>query len=440
MKTSNLLSATEAAAAISAGRLSAEKLVRACLDRIDAREADVQAWAYIDPELALSQARARDRETPRSRLHGIPVGVKDVVDTADMPTEYGSPIYKGHRPSCDAACVSQVRELGGIILGKTASTEFATRHPTKTRNPRNIAHTPGGSSAGSAAAVADGMVPIAFGTQTSSSIIRPAAYCGTIGYKPSFNLVNRAGLKFLAESLDTIGVLTRTVPDAAMIVEELSGSTPARFGEVASLKPRIGFCRTPYWDEADEATHAALLDSVPLLSRSGARVNEVTLDGEFAQLAAIQIRVSSYEFYRALTYERTRFPELISDSLTTRIRGGASVKRGDYESALQTAERCRARLDDIFREYDVLISPSATGEAPRGLGSTGDPIFGLTATIMYGPAISLPVFTGPNGLPIGLQVTGPRGSDARTLVAAEWIHRILTQGRASDLAPPASRE
>jgi Asp-tRNA(Asn)/Glu-tRNA(Gln) amidotransferase A subunit family amidase len=440
MKTAHLLSATEAAAAICAGTLSSEQLVRACLDRIQAREEDVQAWAYIDPELALAQARARDRETPRSRLHGIPVGVKDVIDTADMPTEYGSPIYKGHRPACDAACVAQVRELGGVILGKTASTEFATRHPTKTRNPRNIAHTPGGSSAGSAAAAADGMVPIAFGTQTSSSIIRPAAYCGAVGYKPSFNLVNRAGLKFLAESLDTIGVLTRTVPDAAMIVEELSGSAPARFDDIASIKPRIGFWRTPYWDQADEATRSALLTALPLLARAGAHTGEVALESEFAQLAEIQVRMSSYEFYRALTYERTRHPELISDSLMARIRGGASVKRGDYEKTLQTAERCRARLDDVFRDYDVLISPSATGEAPRGLGSTGDPVFGLTGTVMHGPAISLPVFTGPQGLPIGLQVMGPRGSDARTLIAAEWIHRSLAEYDASRLSPPASPE
>src|SRR5690349_1107530 len=290
MTTLNLLSATDAARAIANGTLNCEKLVRACLDRIREREGELQAWAHVDPELALAQARERDRQSPRTRLHGIPVGVKDVIDTADMPTEYGSPIYKGNRPSCDAACVAQVRELGGVILGKTVSTEFATRHPSKTRNPRNAAHTPGGSSAGSAAAVADGMVPIAFGTQTSSSIVRPAAYCGTVGYKPSFNLVNRAGLKFLAESLDTIGVLTRTVPDAAMIVEELSGSTPARFDEVRSLEPRIGFCRTPFWDQADEATRTMLVGSIPRLSRAGAHVSEVTLDGEFAQLAEIQIR------------------------------------------------------------------------------------------------------------------------------------------------------
>jgi Asp-tRNA(Asn)/Glu-tRNA(Gln) amidotransferase A subunit family amidase len=425
MTTPNLLSATEAAAAIAAGKLTSETLVRACLDRIRAREADVEAWAYLDPELALAQARQRDRETPRSRLHGIPIGVKDVIDTADMPTEYGSPIYKDHKPSCDAACVAQVRELGGVILGKTVTTEFATRYPSKTRNPKNLDHTPGGSSAGSAAAVADGMVPIAFGTQTSSSIVRPAAYCGVVGYKPTFNLVNRAGLKFLAESLDTIGVLTRTVPDAAMIVEALSGSAPARFEEAAALQPRIGFCRTPYWDQADAATQSALLGAIPLLGRAGARVEDVALDSEFAELSDAQIRVSSYEFYRALTYERTRFPQLISDSLMTRIRGGSLVTRAEYEKTQALAAGCRAKLVDVYRQYDVLICPSATGEAPRGLTSTGDPVFGLTWTLMQGPAVTLPVFTGPAGLPIGLQVTGPRGSDARTLIAAEWIRRAL---------------
>jgi amidase len=421
----HLLSATECAAAIRAGRLKSETLVAACLARVHERESEIQAWAYCDADAALAQARRCDGETPRSRLHGIPVGVKDVIDTADMPTEYGSPIYKGHRPACDAACVAQVRELGGVILGKTVSTEFATRHPSKTRNPRNPKHTPGGSSAGSGAAVADAMVPIAFGTQTSSSIIRPAAYCGTVGYKPTFNLVNRAGLKFLSESLDTIGVLTRTVPDAAMIVEELSGSAPARFEDAAEIRPRIGFCRTPYWNDADHPTQSALLGAITILARDSASVQDVELHGEFAQLAEAQVRVSSYEFYRALSYERTRFPELISESLTERIRGGSAVTRAQYEEDQKVAERCRARLDDVYRDYDVLISPAATGEAPAGFGSTGNPVFGLTWTLMHGPAITIPVFTGPTGLPLGLQVTGPRSADARTLIVAEWIRRTL---------------
>jgi amidase len=422
----NTLSATELAAAIAAGKVQSEALVAACLERIRARDPEVQAWAHLDTTLALKQARERDRQQPRSRLHGLPIGVKDVIDTADMPTEYGSPIYKGHRPASDAACVAQVKELGGVILGKTVSTEFATRHPGKTRNPRNLQHTPGGSSSGSAAAVADLMVPIAFGTQTSSSIIRPAAYCGAVGYKPSFNLINRAGLKFLSESLDTIGVIARTVPDAALLAEELSGCPPAPFDEVKGLKPRIAFCRTPYWSRADRATQTALESAFPVLAHAGARIETVALDGEFETLAEVQLRMSSYEFYRALTHERTRYPKLISTSLMSRILEGGGVTRAQYVEAHAIAARCRARLTDIYRDYDVLLSPSATGEAPRDLSTTGDPVFGLTWTLMHGPAITLPVFTGPNGLPIGAQVTGPVGADSRTLVAAEWIRRALS--------------
>ena len=423
----NRLSAIEAAARIAAGKLKSEALVTACIERINQRDEEVQAWAHFDPALALAQARARDKEPPRTRLHGIPVGVKDVIDTADLPTEYGSPIYRGNRPASDAACVAQVRELGGVILGKTVSTEFATRHPNKTRNPRNTGHTPGGSSSGSAAAVADEMVPVAFGTQTSSSLIRPAAYCGVVGYKPTLNLINRAGMKPLSDSLDTIGILARTVPDAALIAEELSGSSPAPFDEVPGLKPRIGFCRTPYWSRADRPTQAALEGAVPRLAKAGAHVNEVALDGQFADLAEAQIRVSSFEFYRALAYERTRFPDLISESLMGRLLAGGRVTRAQYEEAQALAQRCRAMLEDLYREYDVLLSPSTPGEAPKGLESTGDPLFGLTWTLMLGPAVTLPVFTGPSGLPLGAQVTGQQGRDAPTLLAAEWIRRALAE-------------
>ena len=426
MKTPNLLSATEAAAAIAAGTLTSEALVAACLEHIRSREPEVRAWAHHDPEAALREARVRDRSPRRSRLHGIPVGVKDMFDTADLPAEYGSPIYAGHRPACDAACVAQVRELGGVILGKTVTTEFATRHPAKTRNPRNVGHTPGGSSSGSAAAVADCMAPIALGTQTTASIVRPASFCGAVGYKPTFGLVNRAGMKFLSESLDTVGALTRTVPDAAMIIEELSGADPVSFDGVSALGPRIGFCRTPYWNKADASTQTLFERAGPRLAKAGARVRDVELPGEFATLVEVQTRMSAFEFYRALTFERTRFPELLSASLTERIRGGERVTRAQYLETHEIAARCRARLDDVHRELDVLISPSTTGEAPRGI-ETGDPVFAITWSLMHGPAITLPVFNGPNGLPVGLQVTGPRGADARTLQAAEWIRRALEE-------------
>lgn len=420
----NQISAADAAAAIAAGKLTSEALVDACLARIRERENAVQAWACVDPELALRQARARDRESPRSRLHGIPVGVKDVIDTCDLPTEYGSPIYKDHRPACDAASVAQVRELGGVILGKTVSTEFATRHPNKTRNPHDPQRTPGGSSSGSAAAVADCMVPIAFGTQTSSSIIRPAAYCGVIGYKPSFGLLNRAGLKFLSESLDTLGTLTRSVADAALIAEELSGMGPAVFDDVAARRPRIGFCRTPWWSHADEATRASLEQAARTLAAAGAQVTEVELDADFSGLANTQIALSAYEFYRALTHERTRHPELISASLTARIAAGGKVTRPQYEAAVALAVRCRARIADVFRAYDVLIAPSAPGEAP-GIESTGEPIFGLMWTLLHLPCMTLPHGSGPAGLPLGLQVVAPHGRDTALFLNSEWVQRAL---------------
>lgn len=420
----NQISASDASAAIAAGKLTSEALVAACLDRIHARENAVQAWAYVDPDLALAQAHRRDREKPRSRLHGIPVGIKDVIDTCDMPTEYGSPIHRGHRPDCDAASVAQIRELGGVILGKTVSTEFATRHPNKTRHPLDPTRTPGGSSSGSAAAVADCMVPVAFGTQTSSSIIRPAAFCGVIGYKPSFGLINRAGLKFLSESLDTIGTLTRTVGDAALIAEELAGLRATPFGEVPQLKPRIGLCRTPYWNQADATTQANLERAARVLAQAGARVNDVDLAGEFGALAETQIAVSAYEFYRALTHERTRFPELISASLTTRIAAGGKVTRAQYETGLAHTARCRKNIDDVLRDYDALLAPSARGEAP-GVESTGDPIFGLMWTLLRLPCLTLPYGSGPLGLPLGVQVIGRRGGDTAMFVNAEWIRRAL---------------
>jgi amidase len=422
----NKLSATEAAARIAAGTLKSEALVAACLERIGLREKDVQAWAFIDPDAALAQARGRDKEPRRTRLHGLPVGVKDVLDTADLPTEYGSPIYRGNRTTCDAACVAQVRELGGVILGKTVTTEFATRFPGKTRNPYNLKHTPGGSSQGSAAAVADWMVPLAFGTQTTSSVIRPAAYCGVVGYKPSFGLVNRAGLKVLSDSFDHVGMLTRTVADAALIVEELSGGPVTSFDAVPGMKPRIGFCRTPYWKHADRPTQEALEQAVPRLARAGARVNAIDLDGEFARLLEVQISISTYEMFRALAYERTHFPDQISEMLMGRLLGGGRVTRAQYEEAQGIAQRCRARLADIHRDCDALLSPSAMGEAPEGLGSTGEPTFGASWTVLHCPAVTVPVFRGPHGLPIGAQITGAFGKDGLTLQCAEWVYRALT--------------
>lgn len=418
------LSATAAARAIADGKLTCEALVASCLERITTREGDVHAWAYIDPAQALAAARAIDKLPRRSRVHGIPVGIKDVIDTHDMPTEYGSPIYKGNAPACDAACVAQIREFGGLILGKTVSTEFATRHPNKTRHPLNPLRSPGGSSSGSAAAVADFMVPVALGTQTSSSIIRPAAYCGVVGFKPSFGLINRAGLKFLSESLDTIGILSRTVPDASLILEELTGLPPTPFGGSGNARPRVGLCRTPWWSEADDATRENLERATRKLAAAGAHVSELVLDSGFDELNRVQIEISSYEFFRALSFERTRHPELISSPLTSRIAAGGKITRNQYEAGCAAAERGRARIADVFRDYDILLAPSARGEAPT-VDITGDPTFGLLWTLLRLPCLTLPFGNGPLGLPLGVQLIAASGHDQSLLMHAEWSRQVL---------------
>jgi amidase len=420
------MTVVEASRAIRGGTLSSEALVTACLERIARREGDVQAWAHIDPARALAQARAVDRLPPLSPLHGIPVGIKDVIDTFDMPTAYGSPIYAGHQPATDAACVAQIRELGGVILGKTVSTEFATRHPGKTRNPHSPAHTPGGSSSGSAAAVADCRVPLALGTQTSSSIIRPAAYCGAVGYKPSFGLLNRAGLKFLSESLDTLGVMSRSVDDAALLVGALTGKTFDDPGAHARA-PRIGICRTPWWNNADAATHAAVERAAAQFSAAGAVVTTVELDAAFAPLNEMQIALSAYEFYRALTHERTRHPSLISASLTGRLAAGGKVTRDAYETAQSHARTCGMRIAGHFGQVDMMLTPSTPGEAP-GIESTGEPTFGLMWTLLGLPCITVPCGPGPSGLPLGVQLVGASGDDRGLLRNAAWAQRVLSAG------------
>jgi len=419
------MSASEAGAAIQAGRLTSEALVGACLERIAQRETDVRAWAWIDPEQALAQARACDRVPPRSRLHGIPVGIKDVIDTFDMPTAYGSPIYEGHRPAADAACVSQIRELGGVILGKTVSTEFATRHPNKTRNPHRLSQTPGGSSSGSAAAVADFMVPLALGTQTSSSVIRPAAYCGVCGYKPTFGLINRAGLKFLSESLDTIGILSRTVEDAAMLASELSGIAVSTPVDTMQKPLRIGLCRTPFWSHADAAVQGSLLHVAGLLEKAGALISELDLPSEFSRMNEVQITLSAYEFHRALSHERTHHAGRISASLTGRIAAGGKVTRAEYEAAQVAARDGQHWIARAFERFDLVITPSAPSEAPA-MSSTGEPTFGLMWTLLQLPCMTLPCGVGATGLPLGVQLVAAHGADTALFDRAAWVERVLS--------------
>ena len=426
----NELSAVAAAAQIAAGDVTSEQLTRACLERIAERDNDVRAWACLSPEQSIAEARARDRGPRRGPLHGVPIAVKDVIDTADMPTEYGTPIYKGNRPACDAVCVSGAREQGAIVLGKAVTTELANIHPAATRNPRDLEHTPGGSSSGSAAAVADCMVPLAFGTQTGGSLIRPASYCGIVGYKPTFDFISTAGVKALSFSLDTVGLYARTVPDVALIGCALIGFAPLDFDSKPPAAPRIGFYRTPQWSLADAATANAFQQSATRLERAGAKVMQVSAPALMDEIILAADAINDYETYRSLAYERLHHADRLSAAMAKKLAKAQSVTRTRYLAALQTASACARLLEDMFRGCDVLIAPSATGEAPRGLGAIG-PTGSLSAfqamwTLLHTPAISVPVFTGPKGLPVGLQVIAPLKEDARALLLAHWVHRALT--------------
>ena len=419
------LSVREAARQIADRRLTAEALVSAYLDRIEAREAMVGAWEYLDRDQALAAARRREAEPPRGPLHGIPVAVKDLIDTVNMPTAYGSPIYRGHRPAADASCVALARAAGAVVLGKTVTTEFATFTPGKTANPRNPAHTPGGSSSGSAAAVADGMAPLAFGTQTSGSVIRPGAYCGCIAYKPSFGLISRAGVKPLADSLDTVGVLAGTVEDAAFFAGVLSERPALRHLAVPSEAPRFGLYRTPMWNEAEPATAAALDAARVALERADAAVAELAIAPEHEGLVEAHDTIMWFEIVRALAFERIEHSAELSPRLAQSIDSGMAIGADVYGQARFRAAAAHAGLDRFFGGCDAVIVPAAPGEAPAGLGNTGDPIFNRMWTLLGVPCVAVPARWADNGLPTGVQLVGRLGNDARLMECAVFLERAL---------------
>jgi amidase len=420
------LSARAAAQEIAAGRLTAEALAVACLDRIAAREPVVGAWHYLDPAAALAAARQRDSEPPRGPLHGIPIAVKDLIDTADMPTGYGSPIYEGHRPAADAACVALARAAGAIVLGKTVTTEFACFTAGKTANPRNPAHTPGGSSSGSAAAVADGMVPLGFGTQTAGSVIRPAAYCGCVGYKPSFGTIARAGVKPLADSLDTVGVMARTVDDAAFFTGVIAERPALRNIKMPSA-PRFGLYRTPMWGEAEPSTIAALDRARAALERAGAWIAEIVVPPEHQTLTAAQETIMGFELVRGLAYERLSHSAELSPRLAQLLDSGLTVGPNAYDSAIAETQAARAQLDAFFGPCDAMLAPAAPGEAPPGLGYTGNPVFNRMWTLLGVPCLTLPAAWGDSGLPTGVQLIGRVGDDARLIAAGLFLELALAE-------------
>ena len=426
MKDSNRYSVSEAAGLIAAGKLTAVQLAEDCLAQVAKREEAVQAWAHIDPQQVLAQARERDAEKPRSALHGIPVAIKDIIDTGDMPTEYGSPIYAGHRPRSDAACVTVLRNAGAVIMGKTVTAEFAMTTPGKTRNPLNAAHTPGGSSSGSAAAVADHMVPLALGTQTGGSVLRPAAFCGVVGFKPTFDAINPVGVKPNTKSYDTVGIMGRTAGDVALAFAVMTGRNAAGFALPAIDRPRIGFYRTLQWPKAEPATVAAFEDAASRLAKAGARVSEITMPGKFEELLDARNKVGDFESSRALAWERRHHEDKIGAKIREKFPKADTVTFEEYIAAQKVLGECRRLLEITFGDFDALLVPTAPGEAPKGLSSTGDSIFNQIWTALHTPAVTVPVFKGPGGLPMGATFVGAYGADYRTLACAEWGYRALT--------------
>jgi len=402
---------------------SALEAVEAALAAIEARDGELHAWAAVDPEFARRQARALDDGLVRGPLHGIPVGVKDIFDTADLPTEYGSPIYKWHRPVADAACVAAARAAGAVILGKTVTTEFATMVPAATVHPRDPRRTPGGSSSGSAAAVAAGMVRFAYGTQTVGSIIRPAAYCGVVGYKPSYGMLSRSGMKMGAESLDTAGVIARNVSDAAL----LAGASAMR-PELLELepldKPLLGLCRSPNWQHMTREGADAFATAAERLAGQGARLTELVLP--FDELDAAASTILVYEMARGLAYEVANHRARIAPMLLERIEAGRAMPYSEYSKAVAYARNCRRALTDRFGDIDAVLTPSATGEAPPGLDSTGNTAMNRLWTLLHGPCVTVPAGDGPAGMPVGIQLVGLPRTDARTLAVAAWAERALT--------------
>jgi Asp-tRNA(Asn)/Glu-tRNA(Gln) amidotransferase A subunit family amidase len=430
------LSTREAAAAVRDGRLTSLKLVEACLERIEAREPEVRAFAFLDPEHALRQAKAADEWRKRGRplgpLHGLPVGVKDIVDTADMPTENGTVLHAGRRPRQDATLVSLLRAAGAVILGKTVTTELAVYGPNKTRNPHNLEHTPGGSSSGSAAAVADGMVPLAIGTQTNGSVIRPASFCGVYGFKPSHGLIPRTGVLAQSPPLDTVGVMAADLKGLALLAEPLMAfdakdpaSQPRARPQLLEVlragppvPPKLAFVRSPVWDQAAEDTKAGFAELVDAL---GERAEEAALPASFDDAIEIHRTIMEADLAKSFAREYDRGRDQLSARLCEMIEAGQRVLAVDYNRALERAAALNAALDHLFEQYDAILTPAAPGEAPSGLSSTGSPVFCTTWTLCGVPAVTLPLLRGASGMPIGVQLVGEKGDDARLLRTARWL-------------------
>ncbi len=420
---SDLLNLTAAAAVrlIRDGKLNPVTLMDAYLDRIAAREGSVRAFAHFDP----AQARAAAAAARPGPLQGIPVGAKDVLDTADMPSQYGSPIWANWQPRADSAPVAWARAAGAVIIGKTVTTEFATRKPGPTMNPVNPAHTPGGSSSGSAAGIGAGLFPLAYGTQTAGSVIRPAAFCGAVGYKPTYGLISRIGMKIMADSLDTIGVIARTVADCALFAGAVSGRDLGDPDVRTDRAPRIGICRSPAWPTAAPETQSLLDRLAGALAASGATVTQRELPAAFNALVDAHPIIMNSESARALGWELTHHPDQISEGLRERLEWGLAQPETALAGAYGTFATTQRAFPAVLEDLDVLLTPSAPGEAPKGLDWTGEPAFNSIWTSLHVPCVTVPAGTGPNGLPLGIQIVGRQGDDKAVLAWARWVEAAI---------------
>ncbi|BAF88631.1 amidase [Azorhizobium caulinodans ORS 571] len=420
------LTAAQAAARIKAGTLTSEALIRSCLERIGARDPAVKAWLHVDPDLAIRQARELDKRPPAGPLHGIPFGVKDIMDTADMPTTYNSQEWQDHRPTRDAACVNIVRQAGAVILGKTDTVEFAfNSRKAASRNPYNLAHTPGGSSSGSGAAVGDYQVQCAFGTQTAGSHIRPASFNGIYAIKPSWGTVSREGVHMISAILDTVGWYGRSVDDLILGAQafRLPGMESLAARGVKGLK--IGYCETPYWSRAETGARKAMAVAVERLQRAGVIVEEIALPAHFADIAEAHTMIMFGDGRVALYDEYLRQGGRLHPELKLTVENGRGVTPETLVAAYDLADTCRMEFDAIAAGYDAVLAPAATGEAPKGLHTVGDWIFNGLWTLLHTPCVAIPSVLGDIGLPVGVQLVGGRLSDARLLAVAQSLQPVL---------------
>ena len=408
---------------LDAGKTKPRAIIELCAETIAAREPEIGAFVALDIEAA--RKAADEPRLSSSQLRGLPIGAKDIYDTADLPTQYGSPIYAGYRPRADAAAVSLARRAGGIVLGKTATTEFASLVPAATRNPRNLAHTPGGSSSGSAAAVAAAMLPVAFGSQTAGSVIRPASFCGVAGFKPSYRLIPTVGMKCYAWHLDTVGLFAANVADVAYAATAIT-ERPLRVDEKAPAAPRIGLLRTHLWSKASAAMHAAIDTAARAAEANGATVTDLEMSEILQEAYRAQFIIQDFEAFRSLAYEYDNHRDQIGPPLREQLDRAAAITVENYDAARGTASRARRSLGDFMRDVDVILTPSAPGAAPHGLGFTGDPAFNRLWTLMGTPCVNVPGLS-DGELPLGVQIVGDFGCDRGALEAALFVERAIAR-------------